>query len=177
MKKKVEEVENLSVKSAEPIKCLEKESISIHDKKTLQEELKLPVDLMAGTKSSSIDDTFHEHLLYWQDIFDKELPTDEKLTLKHVKNMLLSFISSAEPPIELHVDSSKIPLPLKQSELSIYLQDSKFKKQLSSLAENNVSAFELLSNIIGNNGFQQDLEKIYFYGFDLSEAQNLFDRE
>lgn len=153
MKKKVEEVENLSVKSAEPIKCLEKESISI------------------------IDDTFHEHLLYWQDIFDKELPTDEKLTLKNVKNMLLSFISSAEPPIELHVDSSKIPLPLKQSELSIYLQDSKFKKQLSSLAENNVSAFELLSNIIGNNGFQQDLEKIYFYGFDLSEAQNLFDRE
>jgi len=178
MKKKVEEIENPSIKSAltELIKCLEKESINIHDKKILQEELRIPIDLIVGTKSSSIDDAFHENLAHWQDIFDKELPVDEELTLKHVKNMLLSFISSAEPPIELHGDSSKIPLPLKQSELSIYLEDSKFKKQLSSLAENNVSAFELLSNIIGNNDFQQDLEKIYFYGFDLSETQNLFDQ-
>lgn len=178
MKKKVQEIENLSIKSllTELIKCLEKESINIHDKKILQ-ELKLPVDLIElGTTSSSIDDAFHENLVRWQDIFDKELPIDAELTLKHVKNMLLSFISSAEPPIKLHGNSSDVPLPLKQSELSVYLKDGKFKEQLSSLAENNVSAFELLSNIIGNNDFQQGLDKIYFYGFDLSETQSLFEQ-
>ena len=86
------------------------------------------------------------------------------------------IISSAEPPINLHGNSSNIPLPLKQSELSIYLKDSTFKEQLISLAENSVSAFELLSNIIGNNDFQQGLDKIYFYGFDLSETQSLFEQ-
>ena len=93
MKKKVQEIENLSIKSllTELIKCLEKESINIHDKKILQ-ELKLPVDLIElGTTSSSIDDAFHENLVRWQEIFDKELPIDAELRLKHVKNMLLSF--------------------------------------------------------------------------------------
>jgi hypothetical protein len=181
MKKKVQEIENLSIKSLliELIKCLEKESINIHDKKILQ-ELNLPVDLVElDTESGgSRVNTFHKNLVQWQDIFDKELPIGEKLTLKHIKNMLLSFISSAEPPIKLHgdSDSSNTSLPLKQSELSIYLEDGIFKEQLSSLAENSVSAFELLSNIIGNNDFQQGLDKIYFYGFDLSETQSLFEQ-
>jgi hypothetical protein len=179
MKKKVQEIENLSIKSllTELIKCLEKESINIHDKKILQ-ELNLAtglVELDIESAGSRVD-AFHKNLVQWQDIFDKELPIGEKLTLKHVKNMLLSFISSAEPPIKLHGDSSNTPLPLKQSELSIYLKDSTFKEQLISLAENSVSAFELLSNIIGNNDFQQGLDKIYFYGFDLSETQSLFEQ-
>ena len=48
MKKKVEEIENPSIKSAltELIKCLEKESINIHDKKILQEELRIPIDVL-----------------------------------------------------------------------------------------------------------------------------------
>lgn len=178
MKNKIQEIENLSIKGAlnKLIKCLEKETINLHDKTILQEELKLPLDLIElGTKSDSVDNVFHENLTLWQDIFDKELLVDTKLTLEHVKNMLLSFISSATPPIKLH-DSSLTPLSLKQSELGIYLKDLKFKEQLDALAENNISAFELLSNLIGHNDFQQSLDAIYFYGFDLSETKGLFEQ-
>ena len=132
---------------------------------------------LTSTRSNSIDEVFHENLTNWQNIFDKELSIDNKFTLNNVKNMVLSFISSAKPPIELHGDSSTIPLPLKQSQLNIYLEDSTFKEQLNSLAENNISAFELLSKIIGNDSFEQGIEQIYFYGFSLSETQNLFEQD
>lgn len=143
---------------------------------TLVEQYGLDIPL-TSTRSNSIDVVFHENLTNWQNIFDKELNIDNKLTLNNVKNMLLSFISSAKPPIEMHGDNSSIPLSLKQSQLSIYLEDNTFKEQLSALAENNVSAFELLSKIIGNDDFENGIDQNYFYGFDLSETQNLFEQD
>lgn len=132
---------------------------------------------LKSQRLNSVNEVFHENLTNWQNIFNQELTIDNELTLNNVKNMVLSFISYAKPPIELHGDSSSIPLPLKQSQLNIYLEDCIFKEQLNSLAENNISAFELLSKIIGNNNFEQGIEKIYFYGFNLSETQNLFQQE
>lgn len=177
IKARIKDIENVNVRNLlkEYVECLEKleaEDITIHDKKIL-EELKLPVEL----KSNPASDGFHENLIIWQNIFDTELPKDTKLTLTHVKNMVLSFISSANPPIKPSGDSSEIPLPLKQSALNVYLEDENFQNQLNALAENNISAFELLSNIFDQNSSQEGLAQNYFYGYDLSETQSLFEQE
>ena len=59
----------------------------------------------------------------------------------------------------------------------MYLKEDTFKEQLRNLAENNISAFELLSNILGDNSFLEGVDNVSFYGFDLSETGNLFEQE
>ena len=130
--------------------------------------------LQLSAKPKSLHSSFHENLTHWQNIFDLEISETNYLTLDNVKNIILSFISVATPQIKPNGDCSKIPLPLKLSELQVYLEDATFKEQLNIMAENNVSAFELLSNIIGNNDFQEGIDKNYFYKYDLSETQSLF---
>ena len=121
---------------------------------------------------------FHKNLTNWEQIFNKKLSivNDNQLTINHIKDALVDFLESAEPPILLDRNRTELPLKLKQSDLSIYLEDTTFKQELYCLSENNISAFELLSKIIGDNSFEQGIEENYFYGFDLSETPNLFEQ-
>jgi hypothetical protein len=176
IKEKIDKIENTTLKNLiiQFIKSIDIDNVSAHDKIILK-DLNLSEDLLQlSAKPKSLHSGFHENLTHWQNIFDLEISKTNYLTLDNVKNIILSFISVATPQIELHGDCSKIPLPLKLSELQVYLEDDTFKEQLNIMAENNVSAFELLSNIIGNNNFQEGIDKSYFYEFDLSETQSLF---
>ena len=131
------------------------------------------------SKSKEQDLCFHKNLTNWESIFNKKLSSigSKKLDIDHVKDMLVTFLDCAEPPKKLE-DIARLPLKVKQSEIAnTYLKDGLFQEQLSALAENNVSAFELLSKIIGDNSFESGIETNYFYGFDLSETQNLFEQE
>ena len=121
---------------------------------------------------------FHKNLTNWEQIFNKKLSivNDNQLTINHIKDALVDFLESAEPPILLDRNRTELPLKLKQSDLSVYLEDPTFKQELCCLSENNISAFELLSKIIGDNSFEQGIEENYFYGFDLSETPNLFEQ-
>lgn len=121
---------------------------------------------------------FHKNLTNWEQIFNKKLSivNDNQLTINHIKDVLVDFLESAEPPILLDRNRTELPLKLKQSDLSVYLEDTTFKQELYCLSENNISAFELLSKIIGDNSFEQGIEENYFYGFDLSETPNLFEQ-
>ena len=121
---------------------------------------------------------FHKNLTNWEQIFNKKLSivNDNQLTINHIKDALVDFLESAEPPILLDRNRTELPLKLKQSDLSVYLEDPTFKQELYCLSENNISAFELLSKIIGDNSFEQGIEENYFYGFDLSETPNLFEQ-
>ena len=121
---------------------------------------------------------FHKNLTNWEQIFNKKLSivNDNQLTINHIKDALVDFLESAEPPILLDRNRTELPLKLKQSDLSVYLEDTTFKQELYCLSENNISAFELLSKIIGDNSFEQGIEENYFYGFDLSETPNLFEQ-
>ena len=121
---------------------------------------------------------FHKNLTNWEQIFNKKLSivNDNQLTINHIKDALVDFLESAEPPILLDRNRTELPLKLKQSDLSIYLEDTTFKQELYCLSENNISAFELLSKIIGDNSFEQGIAENYFYGFDLSETPNLFEQ-
>ena len=121
---------------------------------------------------------FHKNLTNWEQIFNKKLSivNDNQLTINHIKDALVDFLESAEPPILLDRNRTELPLKLKQSNLSVYLEDTTFKQELYCLSENNISAFELLSKIIGDNSFEQGIEENYFYGFDLSETPNLFEQ-
>lgn len=131
------------------------------------------------SKSKEQDLCFHKNLTNWENIFNKKLSSigSNKLEIDHVKDMLVAFLDSAEPPQKLE-DTARLPLKIKQSEIAkTYLKDELFQEQLSALAENNISAFELLSKIIGDNSFEKGIEANYFYGFDLSETQSLFEQE
>lgn len=121
---------------------------------------------------------FHKNLTNWEQIFNKKLSivNDNQLTINHIKDALVDFLESAEPPILLDRNRTELPLKLKQSDLSVYLEDTTFKQELYCLSENNISAFELLSKIIGDNSFERGIEENYFYGFDLSETPNLFEQ-
>lgn len=55
--------------------------------------------------------------------------------------------------------------------------DKDFSEQLKLLTENSISAFELLSLIVGDNEFIKDFDNIYFHGFDLTnfDTRYIFD--
>ena len=55
--------------------------------------------------------------------------------------------------------------------------DKDFSDQLKLLTENSISAFELLSLIVGDNEFIKDFDNIYFHGFDLTnfDTRYIFD--
>lgn len=90
----------------------------------------------------------HEKLQNWENTFNKTVES-EKLNNSTIKNMLRENNFS-------------------KSELEKLLNDDKdFTQQLQALSENSISAFELLSVIVGKNDFLNDFENVYFYGFDI----------
>lgn len=95
----------------------------------------------------------HEKLQNWENTFNKTVES-EKLNNSTIKNMLRENNFS-------------------KSELGKLLSDDKdFSEQLQILSENSISAFELLSVIVGKNDFLNDFENIYFYGFDIENFDN-----
>jgi len=107
--------------------------------------------------------TLHKNILQWEDIFNNNVPSKGNLTIRDVKKMVKEFFNKT---------SQNTNKQIKSSDFQPFLDDTEFSNQLKALAENNISAFELLSAIIGDYNFQEGIEKSYFYGFDFDELNN-----
>jgi len=94
----------------------------------------------------------------WEFYFNKSLEKD-KLDYQSIKKML--------------VDSSFT----RQSLEELKRVDKEFNEQLKILSEHSISAFELLSVIVGDSEFIKDYNNIYFHGFDLKtfDSKYIFD--
>ena len=100
----------------------------------------------------------NESLEKWEYCFNKSLETN-KLDYPLIKKMLK--------------DNSFTKRSLEE----LNKTDKDFSEQLKLLTENSISAFELLSLIVGYNEFIKDFDNIYFHGFDLTnfDTRYIFD--
>jgi len=97
----------------------------------------------------------NEKLQNWELSFNKSIERT-KLSYPTIKNMLEENGFSKKKLVDL----VKI--------------DKDFAEQLKILSENSISAFELLSIIIGDSQFLENYENIHFHDFDIKSFDNKY---
>jgi hypothetical protein len=104
----------------------------------------------------------HSELEKWENVFNNSIEKmgKEKLDYKLISIMLKETSFTKE-------------------KLSDLASNREFSEQLTVLTENRITAFELLSLILGKNDFIQNFDNIYFHGLDLKSFDNhyVFDEE
>jgi hypothetical protein len=112
--------------------------------------------------------TMHKSLENWSEIFNSKIVRSKKLDDSIIKEILETFFTKQEL---LSLDVSEVGVGKEDKKLNATLnilkEDREFMNQLTTLSNNDLGEFGLLAKFFGITDFEDGLDSILLYGYDI----------